>query len=229
VSAERLRSIQRAWPHIRAALVLLHIVAVVLLSLPHPSLILDRSRWRSGRGRMELANWTRTFNRLGFDVTEAELERKAWAAGERYRAWFSRYVHPFERYATYLHTRQGWSMFTHPKKRIGKVWIEIELKPGVFWPVFVSKSPVFVWNQGALTHNRMRKLFNRVTSHRYKGGFDEFALWVAPKLARAYPASRRARVSIENYVTPPPERVRAGEIPRSTFTRRKLVELEALR
>jgi len=211
---------------VRTALIFTHVLVVLALTLPHPALVADRSRWDSGRGRMELASWTRTLNRLGVDISETELEAKAWSWATAYADWYRRYLAPLTLYSRYLHVRQQWSMFTHPKQRVGRVWIEIDRGSG-FEPVFVSKSDEHTWNGDVLTHNRIRKLFNRVTSHRYKEGFDEFAEWIAPQLARDFPTATRARVRIENYVTPTPEQSRAGVHPKGTFTRTRVLDLRA--
>ena len=219
---------QRAWPHLRAALILTHVVAVVALALPHPGQVTNRSQWTSSRGRMELASWTSTLNRVGYEISESELEDRAWAWATGYAEWHRRWLAPFDAYNRYFHVRQEWSMFTHPKKRVGRIWIEIE-RDGAFVPVFISKSPQHTWLEDVLTHNRMRKLFNRVTSHRYKAGLLEFALWIAPRIARDFPRAPRARVRIENYLTPSAEEVQRGFTPSGTFTRSRLIDLEALR
>src|SRR3712207_1298002 len=74
------------WPHVRAALVLLHLIVIFILALPSLDAGLNRAAWSNPTVQQELASWAGVLNNCGLRVTSAELEEHMWSAAVTYSA-----------------------------------------------------------------------------------------------------------------------------------------------
>ena len=211
------------WPHVRALLILVHLVSVVVLSLPSSRRLGDKSHWDAPRQQTELHAWA---DRLGVD--KVNFESFLWNTTQKYlaaRRWISR---PFLRYADYTGTRQGWTMFATPRLVTGRFEIEVEVD-GKWELVFRPRSSEADWNRWQFDHNRIRKLMGRLASKPHQAAYNEFTSWVAKELAADFPRATRAKVTLLTWKTLGPEAIRDGKEPVESRTQYQEFTLEKYR
>ena len=211
------------WPHLRALLILVHLLSVVILSLPSSSRLSDKSHWDAPSQQTELNAWA---NRLG--VEKKNFESFVWRNTQRYvnaRKWIAR---PFLKYADYSGSRQGWTMFSSPRLVTGRFEVEVETQ-GKWELVFRPLDSDADWNVWQFEHNRLRKLLGRLATKPRQRAYNELTSWIAKELARDFPRATRARISLMTWKTLPPEKIRAGERPIEHRTSYQEFDLENLR
>ena len=111
---------RRLWPHVRAALVLLHLVAVVALAIPSLRAGLDRGSWADPTVQDEF--------RAGLRDSKWSRRRSRSRRGRFAQRWSRLHeamTAPFEPYRTYLGVRQPWVMFVAPHRYPARLEIEI--------------------------------------------------------------------------------------------------------
>lgn len=212
-----------SWPHVRALLILVHLVSVVILSLPSSNRLGDKSHWDAPRQQSELQAWA---DRLG--VEKEEFESFLWNTSQKYlkiRRWISR---PFLRYADYAGTRQGWTMFTNPRLVTGRFEVEVEID-GVWELVFRPRDSEADWNRWQFDHNRVRKLMGRLATKPHQRAYNEFTNWVAAKVAADFPQATRAKITLLTWKTLPPDAIRDGKKPQENRTQYQEFSLEKFR
>ena len=215
--------LKKTWPHVRALLILVHLVSVVILSLPSSNRLGDKSHWDAPSQQDELHAWA---DRLG--VEKEEFETFLWNTTQKYiaaRRWISR---PFLRFADYSGGRQGWTMFANPRRTTGRFEIEVEID-GEWELVFRPRDSEADWNRWQFDHNRVRKLMGRLASKPHQPAYNEFTYWVARKLAVDFPKATRAKITLLTWKTLEPSAVRDGENPKENRTQYQEFSLEKLR
>lgn len=193
------------WPHVRALLILVHLLSVVVLALPASARLSDKSHWDAPRQQTELTSWA---NRLGVD--KEEFESFLWRNTQRYvktRAWIAR---PFLRYADYSGSRQGWTMFANPRLVTGRFEVEVEIE-GEWQLVWRAHDADADWNHWQFEHNRVRKLMGRLTTNPHQVAYNEFTNWIVRKVAGDFPEATRAKIALMTWKSLEPAQVRAGE------------------
>tara|TARA_R110002096_G_scaffold436061_1_gene666624 strand:+ start:8424 stop:9071 length:648 start_codon:yes stop_codon:yes gene_type:complete len=211
------------WPHLRAAVVLTHLAAVVLMSLPSNYRLGSRSHWETPEVQADLVRWSNT---LGVDGEE--FEEVLWDWTQRYIRIRKKVTHPFLKYADYTGTRQGWTMFSGPRRRTGRYTVEVEVG-GEFRTLFRTQDSSATWNRWQFEHNRVRKLMAKLTTHPKDRAYAELTRWIAKRVAEDFPQATRCKISLETWKTLAPEQHRAGDKPVSEPTRSQMFTLEDLR
>lgn len=211
------------WPHIRAALVLLHVVALIVMAFPAPGGLVSRSAWNTPNARDDFNAWGEA---LGVDG--GELKARLWKISRVYvyaRAAVHRPLRPYQQLAG---TYQGWSMFTSPQRHPTTLGVEVEQETG-WQAIYASRSDELTWRRPQFDHNRVRKLTGRFARDGNHESFDHFARWIAKQVAADFPTASRARVSLYRQHSLTHERVAAGEQPVRKRIRARDFELEPLR
>jgi hypothetical protein len=207
----------RAWPHVRAALVLLHALAITLLALPAPEGAMDRAAWQQPTVQQELKNWADGLNSVGFNVSPQELEDRLWKLADGYMSLRDTATSPFDRYYEYCGTYQGWRMFSGPQMYPARLHIDIEER-GQWRPVFVERDPQHRWLASELDSYRFRAFrFRLANMSGFESEYQLFARWVAVRASRDFPDADRVRVSLFRYTLRTPAEVRAGEAEQGEF------------
>lgn len=201
-----------AWPHVRAGLVALHVVSLVVLSLPDAGAVHDPARWKTDNARADLRQMAQRLRGWGWDIDEHGLERALWSAGDAYLRVQQPVAAPFEVYAELTGSRQGWTMFASPQRHPAELHVDVE-QGGRWQPLYRPHSDAHAWNRDQFEHNRFRKFLGRFARGFRRQHYDEAARWVAAKAAREHPEASRVRVRLWRYGTLPPDRVRAGQRP----------------
>jgi hypothetical protein len=198
---------RRLWPHLRAGLVLLHIVAVVALAIPSLRAGLDRASWADPTVQDELRAWA-----ARFDMEPADFEEKAWRFAQGWSRLHRMITAPFEPYRAYIGVRQPWVMFVAPQRHPARVEIEL-LEGGAWRTIYRERSSEHDWNRALFDHDRMRSAFFRFGWDRYASSYREFSEWVAKEAARDFPEATSVRVRMYRHRTPSPEEVKTGRAP----------------
>lgn len=204
------------WPHVRAFAIFLHVIAVVVLSLPTPYAVANRKTWQSPNMQADLEQWSKRLRFLGYR-DKRELEDDLWTLAQRYLEVRKAFIAPFETYAAYVGgVRQGWRMFANP--RIQSAELHIDVLEGHDWrPIYRPHSAEYDFWGDKFRHNRFRKLLGRIGLPEMRGELHYLARFVAERAARAYPQARQIRVRLYRYFTLGPAAVRRGDQPEGEY------------
>ena len=208
-----------AWPHARALLISLHIVAVIVLALPSPGGDgMSRKGWKNPTVQAEFEAWAERLSALGLRRTPAELEERLWRFSKSYVRWHTAAKRPFKPYATYAGVTQSWRMFVAPHRYPGRLHVDIRDAPDGPWrPVQIARSREHDWRGGQLNHDRARAMLFRYAWPQYRVHYRALARWLATHAARDFPSASHVRVRWYGFRTPTPEEVRAGDIPQGKY------------
>ena len=170
------------WPHVRGALLLAHIVAIVLMSLPNVGKIADRARWREHRTQYEIRAAAAKARRWGlFDGSDGEFEAWLWQLAQRYVAARAIIDRPLGPYGYYCGTQQAWGMFKAPARKAESIRLEIETPSGRTLLFRNGSSHDYLSRQ--MSNNRFRKITGRLG--RRTDLFEAMADWMAAAALRA--------------------------------------------
>ena len=206
----------RAWPHLRAAFVVYHVLAVIILSLPPSTALLDRRAWATANFAADVEGYAAALRGLGVDTDAARLRGRLLAAARGWAALHQALAAPFVAYGGRF-ARQGWQMFATPQRHPAELHVDL-LEGGAWRPLYRPRSAEHAWRRGLFDHNRVRKLFGRFARAFDRRIYDEIAHYLAEAALADHPAAEAARVGLYRYRTLPPERVRVGERPVGEFT-----------
>lgn len=204
------------WPHVRAALVLGHVVAVILLSLPGGG-ITSKAQWKSDNLRSDVAGWGKTLRSAGVDVTDDELAKKTFEVAKSYVDVREVLIAPIRHYPEATGARQGWAMFASPQRHPAEVHVDVF--DGQQWqPVFRPRSDEHRWFADRLDHHRLRKLAGRFARGFRRDVYADLATYLGDKALEDFPNASRARVRLYRWDALRPEEVRAGAVPKGKYT-----------
>lgn len=217
-----------AWPHVRAVLVALHVLSLVVLSLPDANAVHTRHRWKTANARADLRQWAERLSRWGYDTDEHRLERTLWDTGSAYLRVHQPVVAPFSWYAKVTGSRQAWRMFASPQRHPAELHVDL-WREGRWRPLYVPHSEEHAWNRSQFEHNRFRKFLGRFARGFVFDHYRKSARWIATRAAREHPEATRVRIQLYRYDTLVPARVLDGEQPRGRYEHPLIFEAEALR
>jgi hypothetical protein len=209
--------LRRRWPAIRAALIALHLVAIVLVSFPGDRKVGDRKRWDLQRSQDEIALWATRLSGWGWQWSPAELDAALWDLTRRYLAVRGVLVAPFAPYVAIAGVSQTWGLFSAPTRKPYALVIEIR-EAGAWKTVHQSNSSEADYLADTLGNNRMRKQVGR--TGRDGKLFNQLARWLARRAFADYPDADATRIRVEELDGLEPDAVRAGTPPRRRTVRR---------
>ncbi|HSC89247.1 MAG TPA: hypothetical protein VLC09_18320 [Polyangiaceae bacterium] len=129
------------WPRLRAALLLAHALAVVVVAFPAPVKRLDDAAWQKPTMQAELSRWTERLHGWGLTWTQDELRERvtslatAWYEGRRVL------VAVPKAYLSALGTTQGWYMFTGADRVPQRFVLSVQKRDGALERVFALGEP----------------------------------------------------------------------------------------
>ena len=211
------------WPHIRAALVAVHVLAVVLMAFPAPSGGMRRSAWKDPTVQAELHTWA---DRLGQD--REAFEDRLWGVAVGFMDARKTVLKPFQPYYRYVGTTQSWRMFVAPHRFPGRLHIDVR-EDGAWRTVYVARDPELDWLGHKIDHDRMRSAIFRFAWKHYRKWFRDFADWLAVEAARDFPEAELVRLRYYKYRTLSPDEAAAGMEPEGDWLRGEVRQLEPLR
>lgn len=192
------------WRQFRALAISLTLLATFTLLLPGGARLASRKVWKTELNQSQFADWARALTSMGYQLTPRELEDALWSGVQRYLGVRD----PIVSLLTPVLVRTGWSqswrMFSNPQTHPARLQIELDTGHG-FRPVYVSRSSEFTWKRREFDHNRTRKLFGRLIRKGRHSTYLRFGRWVTQQMVDEYPDTRRVRLRLYRWRTPPPE------------------------
>jgi hypothetical protein len=220
--------VRRHWPHIRAVLVALHLLSVVVLSIPGSNALTNRRGWESENAKAEFRNWATRLQQLGFDVTPEEFESGLWRVNVGIGTWRDRVAWPFQHYARITGARQGWQMFATPQKVPAELHVDA-MVDGQWQALVRPRDPESTWRLSQRKHNRVRKQLGRFARTFYPDRYETIARWFATAAVHDFPDATAVRVRLWRYGSLPPARVLAGEEPEGRYEHERVWQAQDLR
>lgn len=219
----------RSWPHLRAALVAAHIIAVVLLAIPDASgVALSRSAWKNPTVQAELEAWAQRLSSVGIQTDTATLEQDVYEAATTWTKGLASVRAPLRPYAQYLGVRQVWRMFVAPHRHPARLHVEVGA-PGDWELVYAARSDEHDWRAEQFDHVRVRAMLFRYGWKRYDRSYRRLCRWVARQAAEDFPTASHVRVRMLGFRTPTPQEVDDGDLPKGEFRQEQVIPLERLR
>jgi hypothetical protein len=182
------------WPHLRAGLLLAHLVAITLMALPAP-LGADRaSSYEGPQAEEELARVASALRRVGLRVTPDQIAEASLRSARRILAVRRAALLPFEPYYALAGTTQGYRMFSGVALYSDRLWIEAQIDGG--WrTLYLARDPEHDWHALALDHELPRSLLYRYPTRRYRKRWAAFAEVLADDVFAEVPKASRVRLS----------------------------------
>ena len=215
-----------SWPQIRPVLIALHLLSIVILSLPGKGLA-NKKAWSTPNAMAELTAWTKRLEAIGISTTPERLRAQVYGANVAVGTWRDRIGWPLSRYARLTGATQGWAMFARPQKYPAELHIDV-LEQGQ-WRPLVRPWNQTEWRQHQRTHNRVRKMLGRYARTFYADRYQGAARWFATEAARDFPNVTEIRVQLWRSRSPTPEQARAGEAPEGHYEYELRFDAEELR
>lgn len=184
-----------AWPHVRACLIALHVLAIFIGSLP---VMVDergmkREAWADPLVQEEFANWAVLLQGWGADLSAEELEEHAWQWSGKVLRVQSALRGPFEPYYALCGTRQRWRMFPAPVPQAMSFQIEIE-EAGAWRTLYEFQGEGMNWHRDWFDQDRMRAALNLYAWNVYPEAWEQAVDWLAGLAAEDFPSASRIRV-----------------------------------
>ena len=214
-------------PNVRAALVAIHIVAVLLLSLPSSQRVLKRQAWERPSTQQAFGFIADHLHWLGIDSKE-DFERRLWRFVEGYVAVRDEIVRPFEYYPRLAGVRQGWSVFSRPRERPVELEIAVDESHG-FQPIYRPHSRKYDFWSRKLRQYRFRKVTGHLARRFNARVYNSLTKLLAKRALQAYPDTQRVRVRLYRYETLPAAELRAGEEPPGEHIHTRIYQARTLR
>jgi hypothetical protein len=200
-------SLKKAWPHLRAALVLFHFACIFVLAFPAPIGGLDRAVWKLPAVQEDFQAWARAlhmsepvFEDLIFDIATGWMTARGIAA------------RPFETYTAWTGTDQPWRMFVGPVRAPTRLQIQVHGRtapPDAWETLFEERSTQYRWHELLFTQERLRSQISRWPWPAYSGEYDWGCAYIARLAFDERPDIDAARCRFVAQQSPTVEQVRS--------------------
>ena len=211
---------KRAWPHLRAAIVAVHCVAIALSALPNPAEGLNRKNWADPTVQAEFdryAGW------LGME--SMALQDQAYAIAKVAAKSRAAIVEPFDPYLRVLGIRQNWRMFVAPHRWPTRIEIAGSVDGQTWEPVYFEADPTLRWNADAFDTEPYTGMLFRWGWTSYAKDYDRGCKGLARLLAADRPDFTKVRCRAWKSTTISAAQARAGETPEGKWIFEKVVRL----
>lgn len=192
----------RPWDHVRAALIAVHVVAVVGMSLPSPEGYSARRALEDPKFARPLAVWVDALAEVG--VPAALTRRVAVDGGETLERVEDGAERLFAPYARYAGVKQSWRMFSSSGP---KSWrLELWLREGdVLRPIYVALDPTARWRAALWEHGRVRGAVQALGQDKFSSWWEALARSAARRAAVDFPEATALRLQRVPLRFPTPE------------------------
>ena len=188
--------------HLRAALITLHIGAVVFLALPAPGKFMIEKEWQKPDAQQAFGAISGV---LG--VPRKVVQDRLWGLGLVWKDLRQAVAGPLRPYSVYMGVTQGWAMFAQVPDRSGRLEIHIE-EEGVWRPLYISQDAEHDWRGAQLRQERVRGFLSDFSWRRRKGRFPMFTEALALRAADDFPDAVRLRAEMVHVGIPDPDVLR---------------------
>ncbi len=188
-----------AWPHIRAVLVALHVVAITAMALPAvPRTTAMASTWADPTVQEEIRAWAARLH-----LEPAMLEERARRGARHLIQARDAALAPFGPYYRHCGTWQSWRMFVAPHRYPARLEIEVK-RDGAWHTLHRAGDPNTTWHRAQVRHVRMRSTAFITAWERYADERSRLADWVARTVAAEDPNASAIRLRYWKQRTPAP-------------------------
>lgn len=200
-------------PHLIAAAVAWHALAMVLDATPDTSAGLKRQAWKEATVQAEFASYAAM---LG--VEEPAFEDQLWTLAVGWNDARAALIAPFHRYLGWVHCQQSWQMFVAPHTTPSRLQIQ-ELDPTGEWQtLFEERDPDHAWMAPAFATERMRASIFRWSWPSYEAGYKRGCQALA-NLRFSESPTTSVRCRFYQARSPSPEQVMDGDAPDGKWVR----------
>lgn len=191
--------------HLRAALVLAHIVAVLGMSIPSPQGFLVDHPLDNPKIAAPLRVWEGAMERIGVPPqTTRTVALTGGKALERAENAMERWCRPYVRYAG---VSQSWRMFASSPARGWR--LEILLEEGGEWrTVYRRLDPEARWRASLWEDGRVRGMINSLANAKFSAWWKTFAESAGRRAAVDFPDATGLKLQRVDVRFPPPKELR---------------------
>jgi hypothetical protein len=207
--------LKKAWPHLRAALVLFHLTAIVVLAFPAPVGGLDRSAWKVATVQRDLEAWAHTLH-----VSEPAFEDFLYAATTRFMAVRNVAVKPFNPYVDWTGCEQPWRMFVGPVRYPSRLQVQVRHQgapPDAWETLFEERSPEHRWRESIFAPDRLRSQIARWSWPQFAWAYDAGCAWIARMAFDDDPGVTDVRCRFFRRQSPTPDQVSSHTEPQGSY------------
>jgi hypothetical protein len=208
-------SLKKIWPHLRAALVLFHLTAIVVLAFPAPVGGLDRATWKLPNVQHDFEAWARTLH-----VSEPVFEDFIFAAATRFMAVRDAAVRPFAPYVAWTGCEQPWRMFVGPVHYTSRLQVQVRRKgapPEAWETLFEERSPEHRWRESVFAPDRLRSQIARWSWPQFARNYGVGCAWIARLAFDDDPGVMDVRCRFFTQQSPTPEQVSSHTEPQGAY------------
>lgn len=198
------------WPHLRAAFVAFHLIAIVLAAIPAPAGGMNRRNWKDPTVQQEFRAWG---DRLGVDP--ATLEEAIFGFAKGYMRVRDVWLMPVEPYLDATGTDQPWRMFVAPHKHPARYRVEVLEAGSTEWELlFEERSKEARWRAGFFEQERTRSVLFRYAWSEYGPEARDFCEWIGAQVFEEREDVVSVRCRYWKAPSPSPEEAASGaELP----------------
>lgn len=198
------------WPHLRAAFVAFHLVAIVLAAIPAPAGGMNRRNWKDPTVQQEFEAWGR---RLGVDP--ATLEDAVFAFAKGYMKVRDVWLLPVEPYIEATGTDQPWRMFVAPHKHPARYRVEVQSEGSPEWELlYEERSSRARWREEFFEQERTRSVLFRYAWTEYAQEARQLCTFLSKEIFEERPQASAVRCRYWKAASPSPEEAAvAAELP----------------
>lgn len=210
----------RSWPHIRAVLISLHLVAIVLIAIPAPVGGMSRGSWKEPTVQAELATWAGILH-----VPAPALEDRVFGVATSYMDARSIVLRPVRPYIDATGTDQPWRMFVAPHRYPARYQVQAR-GPGPFLPnfpeegwetLFEERSATARWRESFFEQERVRSVLFRYAWPENGGDARRTCEWLAKQIRAESPGVTEVRCRYWKARTPSAREVRDCVVPEGAW------------
>ncbi len=217
------------WPHVRAALVAAHILAVIVLAIPDAGgVALNRASWKNPTVQAELRGWAERLSSLGIQTDAPRLEQRVYETARSWTETLAAIRRPLRPYVDIVGVRQTWRMFVAPHRHPGRLHVDIQ-RDGRWESIQIARSDEHDWRGAQLDHVRARAMVFRYGWKRYRRRYHRLTRWIAARAAEDFPEASHVRVRLHRFRTPTPHEVLTDSVPPGRFDQSVVLALEEFR
>lgn len=210
------------WPHVRAAFVAFHVVAMALSAVPTPEGGMSRANWADETVQAEIAAWAGRFG-----AEPKAFEERLWSFATVYVAGYRKLMTPFDPYEELTGTGQNWKMFVAPHKYPTRLQISGRAGDGEWRVLFEEGSPTATWRRGLLRTERLRASTFRWGWSTYASAWSKGCTSLAKLAFEDDPSLSSVRCRMWKAPSPSPAQARSGDLPAGRWTSTRVVEKRA--
>jgi len=204
-------------PHLVAAAVLWHGLAMVFDATPDTSAGLRRQAWKEPTVQAEFASYAEL---LG--VEEPVLEEQLWAFATGWNTARGTLIAPFRRYLALVHCSQSWQMFVAPHTTPSRLQVQEMTPEGGWATLFEERDPEHTWMVTAFGTERMRASVFRWSWPSYESSWKRGCQGLA-EVRFAESETTAVRCRFWQAPTPSPDQVLDDSAPPGRWVREQVV------